>query len=126
MFFKIIVLKKVCKFHRKTLVSGSSLIKLQAPRTVTLLKRGSNTGFSCNICEPFKNILFYRTSPVAASENFRFPACDFIKRETPAKMFLCKLCKIFKNIFSFDRAPPEYCFLCLSMNFEKFLRTLVL
>ena len=44
MYFKIIVLK-VCKFHRKTPVSESSLIKLQALRTPSLLKRDSNTGF---------------------------------------------------------------------------------
>ena len=32
----------------------------------------------------------------------------------------------FKNIFSFDRTPPDDCFLCLSMNFERFFRTLLL
>ena len=35
----------------------------------------------------FKRKLFYKTSPVAASEGFRFLACDFIKKETPEKMF---------------------------------------
>ena len=37
-------------------------------------------------------------------------------------MFFCEFCKIFKNIFSFDRAPPADCFLCLSVNFETFFR----
>ena len=46
MFFKIIVFKIiVCKFHRKASVLDSSLIKLQALRTATLLKRDSSTGF---------------------------------------------------------------------------------
>ena len=39
-------------------------------------------------------------------------------------MFFCEFCKIFKNIFSFDETPLEDCFLCLSVNFEKFFRTL--
>ena len=49
---------------------------------------------------------------------FRFPACNFIKKETPAKMLFCYFCKMFKNIFSFDRTPPGDCFLCLSVNFN--------
>ena len=47
----------------------------------------------------FKNTLFYRTSPVAAPESFSFPACNFIIKETMAKMFFCEFCKIFKDIF---------------------------
>ena len=48
----------------------------------------------------FKNTyIIYRTSPVAASDSFRFPACNFIKKKAPAKMFICEFCKIFKNIF---------------------------
>ena len=55
--------------------------------------------FSCEICKTFKNKLFYRLSPVAASSSLRFPACNFVKKETPAKMFFCEFYKIFKNIF---------------------------
>ena len=62
---------------------------------------------------------------MAAPESFRFPACNFIIKETTAKMFFCEFCKIFKNIFSFDRTPPDECFLCLSVNFE-FFRTVIL
>ena len=48
----------------------------------------------------FKNTyIIYRTSSVAASDSFRFPAWNFIKKKTPAKMFICEFCKIFKNIF---------------------------
>ena len=47
MFFKIVVLKKA-------LVSEAFLIKLQTLRAATLLKRDS-----CEICEIFKNTLFY-------------------------------------------------------------------
>ena len=49
--------------------------------------------------EIFKNTLFYWTSPVAASESFRFPACNFIKKGIPAKMFFFEFCKISENIF---------------------------
>ena len=34
--------------------------------------------------------------------------------------------EIFKNIFSFDRPPPDGCFLYLSVKFQKFSRTLLL
>ena len=73
----------------------------------------------------FKYTLFYRTSPVAAPESFRFPACNFIKKGTTAKMFFCKFCKIFKDISFFGRTPSDDCFLCLYVNFE-FFRTLFL
>ena len=43
--------------------------------------------------------IIYRTSPMAASDSFRFPACNFNKKKTPVKMFICELCEIFKNIF---------------------------
>ena len=43
---------------------------MQALRLATLLKTDSKTGvFSCEIWELFKNTFFYRTPPVAASEN---------------------------------------------------------
>ena len=39
-------------------VSESLLIKLKVLRTASLLKRDSNTGFSCEFCELFKNTDF--------------------------------------------------------------------
>ena len=62
---------------------------------------------------------------MAAPESFRFPVCNFIKKETAAKIFFGEFWKIFKEIFSFDRTPPDECFLCLSVNFE-FFRTVIL
>ena len=73
----------------------------------------------------FKNTFFYRTSPVAAPGSFRFAACNFIIKETTAKMFVCEFCKIFKDNLFFDRTPQDDCFLCLSVDFE-FFRTLLL
>ena len=66
---------------------------------------------------PFRKHFFYRTSAVAASDIFRFPACNFIKKETPAKIFICEFCKTFKNVFW------QKTFLCLSVNFEKSFRS---
>ena len=43
--------------------------------------------FSSEIYKIFKNIFFYKISPVTASGSFRFPARNFIQKETPAKMF---------------------------------------
>ena len=56
-------------------------------------------GISCEIGEIFKRTLFYRTYQVAASESFRLPACNFIKKQTLAKMLFFEFRKIFKNIF---------------------------
>ena len=67
---------------------------MQALRTATSLKRGS-----CETCQILKNTLFYWTSPVAASDSFRFPVCNFIKKDVLAKMFFFEFCKISKNIF---------------------------
>ena len=36
---------------------------------------------------------------MADSHVFRFPACNFTKKETPAQTFFCGFCRIFKNIF---------------------------
>ena len=80
-------------------MSEFSLIKLQALRTLTLLKKDSNIGFFKNVSIFFKNTLFYRPSPAAVSASLRFPALDFNKKETPAKMFFYEFYKIFKNIF---------------------------
>ena len=85
----------------------SFLIRLQAPEMQLYLKETPTQVFSCEICEILKSTLFYRTSPVAASEGFRFPACNFIKKGTPEKMFFFEFWKNFKKIFSFDQTPPD-------------------
>ena len=69
MFFKIGALKNFAYFIGKHQCWSIFLIKLQAWRPATLLKRDSNTGvFLCGIGDIFQNIFFYRTPPVAASE----------------------------------------------------------
>ena len=108
--------------------------------TATLLKRDSNTGYLLWILwiiqkhlfcvedlwtagsetpvRLFKNTFFYRTSPVAASDSFRFPACRFIKKGTPANTFFCEFCKVFRA--SFYRTPPDDYFLCLPVILRSF------
>ena len=97
---------------------------MQAPRTITLLKRDSNTGFFLwNLRNFYKHLVLQnisRTSPAAASDSFRFPACNSIKKETPGKMFFCEFYKIFKSIFSFDRTPPDDCLLYLLWILKSF------
>ena len=63
---------------------------------------------------------------MVASESFRFPACNFIKKRIRKRCFSVNFAKVFKNIFTFARTPQDGCFLCLSVNFETFFRTLVL
>ena len=72
---------------------------LQVPDMQLYQKETPTQVIFCEICKIFKSTLFYETSPVAASEGFRFPACSFIKNQIPQKMFFCEFCKIFKNIF---------------------------
>ena len=94
---------------------------MQDLRTAILLKGDSNTGLLLWILwivqkrpfcvedvwtagsetpmHLFKNTFFNRTFPLAASDSFRFPACNFIKTRTPAKTFFGEICKIFKIIF---------------------------
>ena len=50
--------------------------------------------FSCEFCKISKNNFSYRLPLVAASA-----ACNFIKKEIPAKIFFCEFGKISKNIF---------------------------
>ena len=68
---------------------GVFLTKLRALRTVCFLERDS-----CETAEIFKNTFSYRLPRVAASA-----ACNFIKKEIPAKIFFCEFGKISKNIF---------------------------
>ena len=49
------VLTNFVNFTGKHLSWNLFLIKLQAFETATLLKRNSNTGFSCQVCEILKN-----------------------------------------------------------------------
>ena len=81
---------------------GVFFIKVAGPQNCNFIKKRLQCRFfPVKIVKNFKNILFYRTSPVASSDSFRFPACISIKKETPAKLLFCKFCKHFKNIFFF-------------------------
>ena len=66
----------------------------------------------------FKNTFFNRTSPVATSDSFPFPACSFIKKRPPEKMLFCEICNIFRT--SFYRTPPDDSFLCLPLILRSF------
>ena len=64
MFFKIGVLKNFAIFTGKSLCWSLFLIKL--------LKRNTNTGFSCEKCKIFKNTFFTEHLSPAASVSFRY------------------------------------------------------
>ena len=143
MFFKILFLKSLqtsqestcvgvflnnvagpqnCTFIKKRLRHRFFLVNFVNYSKTSILCRGSMNGWFWNTSVPlFKNIFFYRTSPVAASVSFRLPASNFIKKETPAKTFSVNFAKFFRT--SFDRTPPSDCFLRLYMNLEKFFRS---
>ena len=65
---------------------------------------------SCEICKIFKSTLFYRTSPVSTSEGFRFSACNFIKKETPEKMFFYEFAKFLRTSFLLTFHSPFQAF----------------
>ena len=139
MFFKIVVFK-VCKFLRKAPVLESSLIKLQALKTATLLKRDSNTGYLSRILwiaqkhlfcvedvwtagsetpvRLFKNTFFNRTFPVAASDSFRFPPAALLKKGLQQRRFSVRFAKFLRT--SFYKTPPDDCFLCLPVILRSF------
>ena len=92
MFFKMVALK-ILQFHNfigKHLY-GSLFNKVADPQNTTLLKSDSSTGVFLWNLRSFSEYLFFGTSPVAASDSFKFSACNFIKKETPAKIFFCQV-----------------------------------
>ena len=70
MFYKKAALKNFVIFTGKNLCWSHFLIKLQASRPETLLKKDSNTVFSCEYCEIFKSTCFEEHLPPAASVNY--------------------------------------------------------
>ena len=121
MFFKIIVLKKLADFTGKYLCQSIFLIKSQALRTATLLKRDCITGFFLRIlwiiqehlfCRGSMNGWFWNTSPpfhehlflknISSGFFWQFQVSSlklYSLKETLAKLFICEFCKVFKNIF---------------------------
>ena len=120
MFFKIVALKNFANFTGKHLYRSLFLNKVAGFRNSNFIKKTPTQVFSSAVAEIFKNTFFYRTSSVAASHSFKSPACNFIKNVTPAKMFFENFATFLR--ISLDRTPPDDCFSCLFVNFEKFYR----
>ena len=82
MFFKTIVIKKFVNFTEKTCV-GVFFNKVAGPQNSNFIKkRLQHRFFPAKFAK-----LFYRLSLAAASAGLRFPACNFVKKETQAKKF---------------------------------------
>ena len=88
MFFKTIVIKKFGNFTEKTYV-GVFFNKVAGPQSSNFIQK--------RLQQRFFPVKF--ASPAAASASLRSPACNFAKKENPAKMFSCKFYRIFKSIF---------------------------
>ena len=95
MFFKTIAIKKFVNFTEKTCV-GIFFNKDAGPQNSNFIQKRLQQRF---FPVKFVNNLFYRLPPAAASASLRFPACNFAKKENPAKVFSCEFYRIFKNIF---------------------------
>ena len=72
----------------------------------------------------FKNTFFYRTSLVAVSDSFRFPACSFVKNGLQQRHFFCEFCKIFKNIFLHNTSG--WLLLVFTCKVDKFFKSPIL
>ena len=118
MFFKIITLKRFANSQESACVGAYSLIKLLVLTTATLLKRDSNTSFSCEFCQLFKNTHFVEDLWTAGSET---PARLF--KNTPS--FTEHLQRLILTFLDFPPATLSKKRLrhrCFSANFAKFLR----
>ena len=82
MFFKIIVLKKFVNFTGKHLY-WSDFYKAAGPQNSNFIKKKLQHRF---FPEKFSKFLRTLCFPAAASAGLRLPACNFVKKETPAKM----------------------------------------
>ena len=66
----------------------------------------------------FKNTFFYRTSPVVASDSFRFPACSLLKKGLQQRRFYVNFPKFLRP--SFNRTSLDDCFWCLHVTLRTF------
>ena len=98
MFFKIIILKNFEILQECTCVRVF-FNKVAGPQNCNFTKKRLQVRFFPVKFAKYLRKPCFTESPVAASDSFRFPACNFIKRKTPAKMFFSEFCKTFKNIF---------------------------
>ena len=123
-------------------MSESFLIKLQALRTATLLKRDSIAGFFLRIMWIIQEFIFrrlslngwflntsapfsfhWRTSSVAPSDSFQVSGLQLYSlKETPANMFISEFCKIFMNIFRQNTSGWLYLWILRSFSDHLFYR----
>ena len=178
-FFNEIAGPQNCNFIKKRL-QDNSFEFCELFKNTYFVKDLWTAGSETLVC--LFNSFFYGTSPVAASESFRFQLVTLLKKKLQHNS--CEFCELFKNTYfvqdlwaagfetlvrlfknSFftehllwllqkvsgfqsatllksrlrqrclsvsiakflrtylDRTPPKDCFLCLSMNFERFFRS---
>ena len=121
--FKNVAGPQNCNLIKKRLQHRFLLMNFVQYSKTSILCGGSMNGWFWGPATPvelFKNTLFYRTFPVAAFDSFSFPACNYIKW-FQQRLFSVNFAKFLRT--SFDRTPPDDCFLCLSKNLEKFFRS---
>ena len=103
----------------------SSLIKLQALRTATLLERDSNTGFlPWNLRNFYEHFCFTKHLQWLLLTVSGFQLATLLKLTHQQRCFSVNFAKLLRT--SFDRRPSDNCFLSLSVNLETFFRTSLL
>ena len=101
---KKVSLKIPQNLQEKTCVEVSFLIKLQISGSQRYWKRNSNAASLWILLNFARTTFFYRTPPVAATNECRFkiffiPLCNVTKnkKETPAQIFSCEFRKFLFN-----------------------------
>ena len=80
--------------------------------------------FSSEICEIFKNIFFTEHLQWLLRTVLGFQHATLLNNRLQQRSFSVNFAKFLRT--SFDRTPLDDCFLCLSVSFAKFFRTLLL
>ena len=120
-FSCILFLKSLQISQERTCIVA--VIKLQVPQN--FIKRRLQTRFfKVKFAKFLKTLWFTELLQWLALTASGFQPATLLKKTLRQKCFAVNFANIFKNVFSFERTPPDDCFLCFSVNFEKFLRTL--
>ena len=121
---------------------GAFFNKVAGSHKCNFIKKGLQQVFSCEFCQLFKNTYFVEDLRTAGSETqarlfkntpsfteylqwliltfLGFQPATLLKKRLRHRRFSVNFAKILRT--SSDRTPPDDCFLCLSVNFEKLFR----
>ena len=99
------VLKNLANFTGKHLCWSLFLTTLQQSRPATLVKLGSNTSFSCKICELFEKTCFEEHLPTDTSINERQETHALLSKKNESGAGVFSLITLASTL---KKRPPRY------------------